>query len=104
MADPRLYNFAKMLVNYSARIQPDDRVLIESTTNAEPLIHESLKLILERDGRPYLQLAFPETRKLFMTHASEEALRYANPICALRQDSEKLVDAGLFYKNGNFVI
>jgi aminopeptidase len=83
MTDPRLHNFAKVLVDNSARIQPGDRVLIESTTNAEALITEMFKLILDRGGRPYLQLAFPETREIFISHASEDTLRYTNPIRSL---------------------
>jgi aminopeptidase len=83
MTDSRLHNFAKVLVDYSARIQPGDRVLIESTTNAEPIINALIGQILKRDGRPYLQLAFPETRKLFISQASDEVLRYTNPIRSL---------------------
>ena len=38
MADPRVAKFAKVLVEHSARIVSGDRVLIEATTAAEPLV------------------------------------------------------------------
>ncbi len=50
MSDSRVANFAKILVEHSARIVPGDRVLIEATTAAEPLIRELYIQILEKGG------------------------------------------------------
>ena len=41
MSDSRVQKFAKVLVEHSARIMPGDRVLIEATTAAEPLVREA---------------------------------------------------------------
>ncbi len=53
MSDPRVAKFAKVLVEHSARIVPGDRVLIEATTAAEPLVHELYVQVLERGGIPH---------------------------------------------------
>ena len=53
VADPRVANFAKVLVEHSARIVPGDRVLIEATTAAEPLVRELYIKILEKGGHPH---------------------------------------------------
>ena len=47
MADSRVTNFAKILVEHSARIVPGDRVLIEATTAAEPLIRDAGTIVTE---------------------------------------------------------
>ena len=54
MADPRVAKFAKVLVEHSARIVPGDRVLIEATTAAEPLVRELYIQILEKIGRAHV--------------------------------------------------
>ncbi|HSB01130.1 MAG TPA: aminopeptidase [Anaerolineales bacterium] len=59
MADPRVAKFAKILVEHSARIVPGDRVLIEATTAAEPLVRELYIKILEKGGHPETLLALP---------------------------------------------
>ncbi|MBN2115305.1 MAG: aminopeptidase [Anaerolineales bacterium] len=59
MADPRVAKFAKILVEHSARIVPGDRVLIEATTAAEPLVRELYIQILEKGGHPEPLVALP---------------------------------------------
>lgn len=59
MADPRVAKYAKVLVEHSARVVPGDRVLIEATTAAEPLIRELFIQILERGGIPHPMVALP---------------------------------------------
>jgi aminopeptidase len=59
VADPRIVKFAKVLVEHSARIVPGDRVLIEATTAAEPLVRELYIQILEKGGHPEPLVALP---------------------------------------------
>ncbi|HET9911114.1 MAG TPA: aminopeptidase [Anaerolineales bacterium] len=59
MADPRVVKFAKVLVEHSARIVPGDRVLIEATTAAEPLVRELYIQTLEKGGHPETLVALP---------------------------------------------
>ncbi len=79
MADPRVEKFAKVLVDYCTRIKPGDRVLIEGTTAAEPLIRELFILVLKRGGNPHPLVSLPgmmpfSQDELYLTYASDAQL------------------------------
>jgi aminopeptidase len=74
VADKRVEKFAEVLVDHSARITTGDRVLIQGTTAALPLIEALYTLILERGGHPYTELKFPDQDRLFFEHANEAQL------------------------------
>ncbi len=81
MADPRVAKFAKVLVEHSARVVPGDRVLIEATTAAEPLIRELYIQILEQDGIPHPMIALPgmmpfSQDEMYLTYAKEAQLDF----------------------------
>ncbi len=59
MSDARVKKFAKILVEHSTRVAPGDRILVEATTAAEPLVQELFIQILERGGIPHVLLALP---------------------------------------------
>lgn len=78
MADTRVQKFAKVLVEHSARIIPGDRVLIEATTAAEPLIRELYIQILEKGGIPHPMIALPgmmpfSQDDMYVTYAKTDA-------------------------------
>lgn len=74
MCDHRINKFAKILVEHSARIQPGDRVLLESTTAAIPLVEELYILVLQRGGHPYISLELPHQQQYFFENANQEQL------------------------------
>jgi aminopeptidase len=81
VADTRVQKFAKVLVEHSARIVPGDRVLIEATTAAEPLVHELFIQILERGGHPHPMVALPgmmpfSQDELYLTYAKGAQLDF----------------------------
>lgn len=76
MADHRIYNLAQILVDHSAKINPGDRVLLEATTAAEPLVRELYAAILTRGGHPHLELEFAEQELIFFKHANEAQLDF----------------------------
>lgn len=59
MSDLRVQKYAKILVEHSARVAPGDRILIEGTTAAEPLLRELFSQILERGGIPHPMVYLP---------------------------------------------
>jgi aminopeptidase len=59
LADSRVQKFAKILVEHSTHVIPGDRILVESTTAAEPLVRELFIQILERGGNPHVMIALP---------------------------------------------
>ena len=81
MSDPRVAKFAKVLVEHSARIVPGDRVLIEATTAAEPLVRELYVQILEKGGIPHPMIAFPgmmpfSQDEMYLTYAKDAQLDF----------------------------
>lgn len=76
MADLRTHKLAQILVDHSIRCQPGDRVLIEATTLAEPLVRDLFALILERGGYPHLNLALPDQDELYFAYASDAQLDF----------------------------
>ncbi len=86
MADPRVERFAKLLVEYSTRIQPGDRVLIEALTPAEPLVRALYERILEIGGHPHLNLAFPSLEATLIRLGNDEQLDYVPPFRKMAYD------------------
>ena len=78
MADIRVQKYAKILVEHSARIVPGDRILLEGTTAAEPLLRELYIQVLEKGGLPHLMMAIPglmpfSQEEMFLSYAKTDA-------------------------------
>jgi len=81
VSDSRVQKFAKVLVEHSARIVPGDRVLIEATTAAEPLVRELYIQILEKGGHPHPMVSFPGMvpfiqDDIYLTYANDSQLDF----------------------------
>jgi aminopeptidase len=81
MSDLRVQNHAKILVEHSTRVAPGDRILIEATTAAEPLVRELYAQILEKGGIPLPLVGFPGMQpfiqdELYLTYGREEQLDF----------------------------
>lgn len=74
MNSNRVENLARILVDYSIRVQPGERVLIDATTAAAPLVRAVYALILERGGYPYTLLSLPEQEEIFFRYAQDAHL------------------------------
>src|SRR5512137_809501 len=79
MTDERVEMLAQILVDHSAEIKPGDRVAIEATTAAEPLVRALYATILDRGGHPYLLLDLPDQNELLFAHARDEQLDAVPP-------------------------
>jgi len=78
VADIRVQKYAKILVEHSARIVPGDRILLEGTTAAEPLLRELYIQVLEKGGLPHLMMAIPglmpfSQEEMFLSYAKTDA-------------------------------
>ena len=81
MADIRVHKYAKILVEHSTRVVPGDRILVEATTAAEPLVRELFIQILERGGIPHPMIALPgmmpfSQDELYLTYAKDTQLDF----------------------------
>lgn len=87
MSDARIERFARVLVDYSARIKPGDRVLIEATTAAEPLVMALYNRVLEVGGNPQVLVEFPDMNEVFLSQAGNAQLDFVPPFLKLAYDT-----------------
>ena len=76
MVDSRIEKLARLLVSYSVKVCPGDRVIINSGTMAEPLLKEIYVQVLQAGGHPLIMCSLPGTEELFYRYASDEQLRH----------------------------
>ena len=91
MSDSRVQKYAKILVEHSTHVVPGDRILIEATTAAEPLIRELFIQILERGGIPHPMIALPgmmpfSQDELYLTYANDTQLDFTPTFYKLAYD------------------
>ena len=72
--DPRIHAFAHLLTNYCIQTRKNDRVLIEGTSRAEPLVLALVKEILEAGGLPHVLMEPVRYREVFLKYAQEHQL------------------------------
>lgn len=87
MSDVRIDSLARILVDYSARIGPGDRVLIEATTAAEALVHALYSRVLEVGGQPQIMFELPDQDELFFRLANDAQLDFIPPLRQLAYET-----------------
>ena len=91
MTDSRVQKYAKILVEHSTRIAPGDRVLIEATTAAEPLVRELFIQIMEKGGHPHPMVALPgmmpfSQDEFYLAYAKDSQLDFVPTFYKLAYD------------------
>ncbi len=76
MTDTRVYNFARILVDYSMEVKPGERVGITAYMPAEPLVQALYALILERGAYPHVLFYFTDQEEILYAHANDSQLEY----------------------------
>ncbi len=79
MSDPRTETVAKILVDYSVQVQPNQLVRITGTPEGAPLILAVYQQVLERGAHPWLQIGLGAAQELFYTYAGDTQLDYVPP-------------------------
>jgi aminopeptidase len=69
-----LEKYAHLLVNYCLEIKEGDRLLIRTTTAAEPLVREVYRHATRAGAHVFTDLAFEGQGKILMEEASETIL------------------------------
>lgn len=85
MADPRLTNLARILVEHSTKIKKGDRVAILTQPAAMPLVEAIYRQVLRAGGYPYVQLGGLRSRVetealeyLLFTEGTEDQIQHVN--------------------------
>jgi aminopeptidase len=80
MRDPRLDEYARLLVDRSVAVQPGWQVSVRGTPLARPLIEAVLEQIARKGAYPILQLTFEQIGGPFAREAPLEVLREPAPL------------------------
>lgn len=80
MRDPRIDEYARLLVERSVGVQPGWQVVVRATPLARPLIESVVEQIARRSAHPLLQLSFEQIGGPFEREAPLETLREAAPL------------------------
>jgi aminopeptidase len=92
MADPRVETVAKILVDYSVEVRPNQLVRITGGPEGAPLILAVYQKVLERGAHPFLQVELEEAEELLYTYASDAHLDYVPPFM---KDVIEQIDASI---------
>lgn len=74
-----LPRYAQLLVQYSLDIQPGDKLLIRTTTLAEPLVREVYRLALRAGAAVDIEWEFEAMSSIFAQEATNTALQHVSP-------------------------
>ncbi|MBT7903515.1 aminopeptidase [Candidatus Woesearchaeota archaeon] len=103
MTDPRIKQFADILVNYSTRIKKNDNVLIIFDSNASPLALECYKLALKNKAIVRLKPNLPNFQHTFLKYAGETALTKTSKVDLLEaKETNKIIRIGGEYNTREF--
>jgi aminopeptidase len=83
MSDTCIENLARILVHYSTKIEAKDWVMITAYPIAKPLICEVYREILQAGGYPHTQIEMEELDFIRFTEASDDQLRFVNPVAKM---------------------
>lgn len=75
MTDPRIEKLAGNLVNYSCRVKPGEKVLIETTGFELPLTKALIKEVYKAGGLPFVTVKNEEIRRAILLGCSEEQIK-----------------------------
>lgn len=87
MADSRLQRLAHVLVNYSTRVQPGEKVAVQGTPAGEPLIDAVYAQVLAGGAYPHLLMSTPNTDEILLKRGSEAQLDYLSPFEKMVMDT-----------------
>lgn len=95
MTDPRINNLARILIHYSAKIKPKDRVGIIAQPAAAPLIREVYREVLHAGGFPHSLITIDGLEYLFFAQANDEQLQYVSPFTKMvYEEFEAMIGIG----------
>jgi aminopeptidase len=80
MRDQRLDKLADVLVNYSVKVRPGQLVRVTGDAVGSPLLEAVFEAVLKAGGHPLLRLTHSACNDIFLQQASEEQLKYVDPV------------------------
>lgn len=73
--DERTKKLAKLVVNYSVFVKPNENVIISGSTEAEPFIVALYEEVLKAGGHPIMRVSIPGLDPIYFKYAQEHHLK-----------------------------
>tara|TARA_Y100000034_G_C6885533_1_gene406563 strand:- start:860 stop:1948 length:1089 start_codon:yes stop_codon:yes gene_type:complete len=86
MVDERIKKVAKILVEYSNEVKKGDKVVIDSSVDATPLIKEIYRLCIQKGAYPRVNIGIPGLAKIYYDNASKEQLNHFPELAKLEAE------------------
>jgi aminopeptidase len=83
MSDLRVEKLAEVIVDYSIDVKIGDKVAIQGSTEAAPLIAAIYSRILQKGGHPLVQASLPGLEEVFFRHANDAQITWVPPTAEL---------------------
>lgn len=87
MTDPRLQLLARVLTQYSVKVQPGHLVRISGPAIAAPLIVEVYQAALQAGGHPIMRVSLDGLDEAFYRFASQDQLRYLPEVRRVEEET-----------------
>jgi len=87
MTDVRIEKLADLLVNYSVEVRKGDKVVIEGSAIAQPLLKAVYASVLQAGGNPLMMMQPEGVDEVFYKYASDEQLQHVPPPDKLVMDT-----------------
>lgn len=75
MLDPRMKKLADVLVKYSCRVQPGERVQIDAFDIPDEMCSVLIKTVVEAGGLPFIENLHPRVRRTLMMNCTPEQMQ-----------------------------
>ena len=80
MADYRVENLAKIIVEYCLSVKPKDRVAVVGSTLSETLMLAVQREVLRAGGYPFLFPSFPGSQYIRFSESNDDQLDFVSPV------------------------
>jgi aminopeptidase len=80
MTDPRVVNLARILVQYSTKVQPQDQVIVVGDMAAVPLIREVYREVLRAGAFCDSQILLEGRDYIDLTESNDDQLQHISPV------------------------
>lgn len=86
MADSRLQKLAQVLVHYSLKLKPGDKLMIEGYAIAAPLIKEVYREAVRAGAHVETEIGLPDLREIFYQEANDDQLSFVSELHTFASD------------------
>ena len=87
MHDPRVEKLAQVLLHHSVSVRPKDKVVINGSAVAAPLIEALYVEALKAGAYPTTRVGLPNLTELYYRHASDDQLAFVSPVARVIQET-----------------